>query len=101
MRQKLPAVRYVLGKLVGIVTSTAQKKTAIVQIPRWFRHPKVNLDIKRRSKLWAHDEFELCDVGDMVRIEECRALSKRKSHVVVEILKKEDGSEPPKNFPSV
>ena len=38
--------------------------------------------------------------GDMVRIEPTRALSKRKAHVVVEILQKEDKSEPPKPFPS-
>lgn len=72
---------------------------AVVRIPRWFRHPKTDKDIKRRSKHWAHDEFELCNIGDVVRIEECRALSKRKAHVVAEILRKEDGSEPPAEFP--
>ena len=50
--------------------------------------------------LWAHDEFDLCSVGDRVRIEPTRALSKRKAHVVVEILRKEDGSAPPNPFPS-
>ena len=37
---------------------------AIVQIPRYFRHPKVDKDTKRRSKIWAHDEFNLCSIGD-------------------------------------
>ena len=100
MPHPLPPVRYVLGKLVGHVTSTAQIKTAVVSIPRFYRHPKYNVDSKRRTKIWAHDEFELCAVGDKVRIEPSRALSKRKAHVVVEILQKEDGSEPPRPFPS-
>lgn len=73
---------------------------AIVQVPRYFRHRKVDIDTKRSSKHWAHDEFNLCSVGDMVRIEPFRALSKRKAHVVVEILKKEDGSPPPNPFPT-
>ena len=94
----------------------------IVRVPRWHRHTKLDLDVRRNTKHWAHDEYELCQVGDLVRspvlsaasappvlrarralaqvrLEECRALSKRKSHVVAEILKKEDGSEPPSPFP--
>ena len=73
---------------------------AIVRVPRWFRHRKVDVDVKRSTKHWAHDEFNLCSVGDLVRIEPFRALSKRKAHVVVEILKKEDGSPPPNPFPT-
>ena len=44
---------------------------------------------------------DVCALGSVwqVRIEPCRALSKRKAHVVVEILKKEDGSPPPSPFP--
>lgn len=72
---------------------------AIVRIPRWHRHNKLDIDVRRNSKIWAHDEYGMCAVGDKVRIEPCRALSKRKAHVVSEILKKEDGSEPPRPFP--
>ena len=72
---------------------------AIVRVPRWYRHRKADIDLKRRTKHWAHDEVNLCEVGDMVRIEPCRALSKRKSYVISEILKREDGSEPPTPFP--
>ena len=39
---------------------------AVVSVPRIFRHPLVDKDIKRRTKIWAHDEFNLCSVGDMV-----------------------------------
>ena len=73
---------------------------AVVQVPRFYRHPKVDKEIKRRSKYWAHDEFNLCSVGDMVRLEPCRPLSKKKAHIVAEIVKKEDGTEPPNPFPS-
>ena len=99
MPMRLPPVRYAMGKLVGIVSSVANHKTAVVKVPRWFTHPKVGRDIRRTSKLWAHDEFNLCSVGDVVRIEECRALSKKKAHVVAEILHKEDGTPPPTPFP--
>ena len=72
-----------------------------MQIPYFFRHPKVDKDTKRRSKIWAHDEYQKCEVGDRVRLEPCRALSKRKAHVVVEILRRENGEEgiPAKDFP--
>ena len=73
---------------------------SVVRVPRIFRHVKVNKDVKRSSKHWAHDEFNLCSIGDLVRIEPYRALSKKKAHVVVAILKKEDGSPPPNPFPS-
>ena len=96
---KVGPVRYALGKLVGHVTSVAMDKTAVVRVPRIFRHPKINVDTYRSSKHWAHDEFNLCEVGDIVRIEPYRALSRRKAHMVVEILKKEDGSPPPNPFP--
>ena len=98
-----------------------------MRIPRWHRHPKLDIDLRRNSKIWAHDEYGLCSVGDLVRaatarvrpsflcavdssrppawrcvqvkIEPCRALSKRKAHVVSAIIKKEDGSPPPDPFP--
>jgi len=101
MPRILPAVRYQLGKLVGYVTSTANNKTAVVAVPRIFRHRLVDKDIKRRTKMWAHDEFNLCSVGDMVRLQPSRALSKKKAHIVAEIIHKEDGSPPPTPFPSI
>jgi len=96
----LPAIRYQLGKLVGRVTSTANNKTAVVSVPRYFRHTTLDTNVKRRTKMWAHDEFNLCSVGDTVRLMPTRALSKKKAHVVAEILHKEDGSSPPTPFPS-
>jgi hypothetical protein len=48
---------------------------AIVQIPRYFRHPKVGKDTKRQSKIWAHDEFNLCSIGDRVCMRACLILS--------------------------
>ena len=40
---------------------------AIVRIPYWHRHTKLDVDTRRNSKIWAHDEYQLCNVGDMVR----------------------------------
>ncbi|KOO21335.1 30s ribosomal protein s17 [Chrysochromulina tobinii] len=100
MPQHLPRIRYMLGELVGRVTSVANNKTAVVQVPRLFRDPKVGKDVRRRTKMWAHDEFNLCALGDIVRLEPSRALSKKKAHIVAEIIHKENGSTPPTPFPS-
>ena len=69
-------------------------------MPRLVTNSKNMGEYSRRTKIWAHDEFSLCTVGDMVRIKESRALSKKKAHVVDAILNKEDGSPPPDPFPS-
>jgi len=55
----------------------------------------------KRTRLFAHDEFELCNVGDMVQLQKSRPLSKKKSHIVAAITRREDGSEPPTPFPNV
>jgi hypothetical protein len=45
---------------------------AVVQVPRLFRDPKVGKDVRRRTKMWAHDEFNLCALGDIVRTKSAR-----------------------------
>lgn len=45
---------------------------AVVQVPRLFRDPKVDKDVRRRTKMWAHDEFNLCALGDIVRTKSAR-----------------------------
>ena len=42
-------------------------RQAVVQVPRFHKDPKIAKDVKRRTKFWAHDEFNLCSVGDIVR----------------------------------
>ncbi len=65
-----------------------------------YRHPRYDRMIKRRMKLHAHDEYELCSEGDIVQLKQSRQLSKMKSHIVARIVQKEDGSQPPDPFPN-
>jgi len=71
---------------VGVVIGNNMKKTVTVLIERQVRHPFYKKIVKRRKKFLAHDEYEKCKVGDLVKIVETRPLSKRKKWRVLEIL---------------
>lgn len=83
---------------VGVVVGTKMKKTVTVLVERQVRHPLYKKIVKRRKKFLAHDEYEKCKLGDMVRIVETRPLSARKRWRVTEIVgltpaEQEKGSE--------
>ena len=69
--------------LEGKVVSDVQDKTVTVLVERRFMHPLYKKYVKKSNKFAAHDENNVCKKGDVVSIEECRPLSKRKSWVVV------------------
>jgi small subunit ribosomal protein S17 len=71
---------------VGKVVGKKMKKTVTVQVERQVRHPLYKKTIKKQKTFLAHDEYEKCKVGDMVRIIETRPTSKRKKWRVVEIV---------------
>ena len=71
---------------VGIVIGTSMKKTVKVLVERPISHPLYKKIIKRRKKFFAHDEYEKCKMGDVVRIIETRPLSKTKRWRVLEIV---------------
>ncbi|HHJ50444.1 MAG TPA: 30S ribosomal protein S17 [Phaeodactylibacter sp.] len=73
---------------IGIVSSTAMDKTIAVLVERKLRHPIYGKFVKKTTKFLAHDEEEVCGVGDKVRIMETRPLSKRKKWRLVEIIEK-------------
>jgi small subunit ribosomal protein S17 len=70
--------------LSGRVTSDKMNKTVTVLVNRRVMHPIYKKFIRRSKKYAAHDEANLCKTGDMVRIEECRPISKRKTWMVIE-----------------
>ena len=70
----------------GRVISNKADKTVTVLLERQVKHALYGKYIKRSSKISAHDEDNACAEGDMVRIVECRPVSKRKSWRVVEIM---------------
>ena len=73
-------------KRIGIVLSDKMKKTIVVQIKRKARHPFYGKVIEKAAKFKVHDEKNEAKVGDEVRIEETRPLSKDKRWRLIEIL---------------
>lgn len=69
--------------LEGVVVSDKQDKTVVVKVERRYSHPLLKKTVRRSKKYHAHDEANLAKVGDTVRIEECKPISKLKSWVVV------------------
>ena len=69
--------------LEGVVVSDKQNKTVTVLVERRFTHPLFKKTVRRSKKYHAHDEENACKVGDQVRIEESRPLSKTKSWIVL------------------
>ena len=70
--------------LTGRVTSDKMDKTVTVLVDRRVMHPLYKKFIRRSKNYAAHDENNTCKIGDTVRIEECRPISKRKTWTVVE-----------------
>jgi len=62
----------------GSVVSNAMDKSIVVLVERKVRHKLYGKYVKKSQKYVAHDEENRCNVGDVVLIEECRPLSKRK-----------------------
>jgi small subunit ribosomal protein S17 len=67
----------------GVVTSKSGDKTIVVNVDRLMKHPIYKKTIRRSKRYHAHDEANNAKVGDKVRIQECRPLSKLKSWIVV------------------
>ena len=69
--------------LTGRVVSDKMDKTVTVLIERRVMHPLYKKFIRRSKKYAAHDEANTCKEGDLVSIEECPPISKRKAWTVV------------------
>ena len=73
---------------VGEVVSARMQKTIVVEVTRRVPHPVYKRIINKRAKFYAHDEESAAKVGDVVRIIECRPLSKMKRWRLGEIIRK-------------
>ena len=69
--------------LQGTVVSDKTDKTVVVKVERRFTHPVMKKVVRRTKNYQAHDESNEHKVGDIVRIEECRPISKTKRWVVL------------------
>ncbi|TXK59195.1 30S ribosomal protein S17 [Alkalisalibacterium limincola] len=75
-----------LRTVEGRVISNKMDKTVTVLVERQVKHKLYGKYIRRSSKLHAHDEENSCNEGDVVRVSECRPLSKSKNWRVVEVV---------------
>ena len=73
-------------ELVGVVTSAKMQKTIVVKVTRRFQHKLYQRYVRVSKKFYAHDEQGEAKLGDTVRIEETRPLSKEKCWRVIEIV---------------
>ena len=67
----------------GVVVSDKMDKTVVVNVERRTQHPLYKKFIRRSKKYVAHDETNACKEGDIVQIQECRPISKRKTWEVL------------------
>lgn len=75
-------------QLIGRVVSNKMDKTAVVLIEKMKMHPLYKKYVKNSKKVQCHDEENTLSIGDTVKIEETRPLSKHKRHTLVEIIEK-------------
>ena len=69
--------------LQGVVVSDKMDKTVVVKVESKVKHPLYGKFIRKSKKYSAHDEANACKIGDAVRIQECRPISKNKTWEVV------------------
>jgi small subunit ribosomal protein S17 len=72
----------------GIVDSTGMQKTIVVKVVDRVRHPLYGKTLQRTKRLYVHDETNDARVGDRVRVQETRPLSKLKRWRLVEVLER-------------
>lgn len=74
--------------MTGKVVSDKMNKTIVIEVVRRVQHKLYEKYITRRSKFAAHDADEACNMGDIVKIVECRPISKTKTWMLLEIVER-------------
>ena len=74
--------------LQGVIVSNKMDKTAVVKVERQIQHPLYKKRVKRSKKYQLHDEGNVCQIGDSVKIIECRPISKNKTWRLLEVVRK-------------
>ncbi|MDI9346934.1 MAG: 30S ribosomal protein S17 [Methylacidiphilales bacterium] len=77
-----------LRKVKGTVVSHKPNKTIVVEVARLVKHPLYGKFIKKKSKIYAHDEKNQCSQGDYVVLFETKPVSKTKSWCLESIINK-------------
>lgn len=78
---------------IGKVISNKMDKTIVVEIDRKVKHPLYGKYMRRSTKLYAHDDANVCQVGDLVMVANSRPISKTKHWMLIKVLEQaEKGS---------
>lgn len=83
-----PKPRRARKVLRGIVMSNKMQKTLVVQVNRKVRHPVYEKFVSKRTKVYAHDENNEAQIGDVVEVAQTRPLSKLKAWRLLRIVQK-------------
>jgi small subunit ribosomal protein S17 len=86
-QQSVIPKRHLRKTRVGEVVSNKMDKTIVIAVVRRVPHAKFGKIVQRTKKLYAHDEENKCAVGDLVRVEETRPISRLKRWRLVEVLR--------------
>jgi small subunit ribosomal protein S17 len=78
----------VKNEKIGSVVSNKMAKTIVVEVTRRVPHPMYKRIVSKRKKFYAHDEQGVAQVGDVVRIVECRPMSKLKRWQLGDVIRK-------------
>jgi len=81
-------VNHLKNEKVGQVVSVKMAKTIIVEVSRRVPHPLYKRIVNKRKKFYAHDEKGDAKMGDIVRITECRPLSRLKRWQLTEVVRR-------------
>jgi len=76
-------------KIVGIVVKDRMDKSVVIEVEKFSKHPRYHKYLRTKKRYKAHDEGNLCKIGDRVLVVETRPLSKDKRWLVKEIIKSE------------
>ena len=82
------AKEHVKNYKIGNVVSNKMAKTIVVEVTRRVPHPVYKRIVTKRRKFYAHDEQGTANVGDVVRIVECRPMSRLKRWTLGEVVRK-------------
>jgi small subunit ribosomal protein S17 len=74
--------------LQGVIVSDKMEKTAVALVKRTVQHPLYKRTVKRSKKYKIHDEQNTCQIGDHVRLIECKPISKDKCWRLLDIIRK-------------
>lgn len=87
-QEVVPSKKATKKILQGKVVSNKPDKSIVIKVERQVSHPIYKKYYKKTKKFMAHDERNECNIGDTVRIRECRPLSARKCWELVEIVER-------------